>query len=1106
MKIKRAIMAVLVGMGMISATWADSTIINTGFAAGDGYSDGDLAGQTDTTGGGGIWTQASDTLPNAFNVDATAGIAENETIAVTSGARTVYLSGATIGNAAKDEWTTVVDFTLKRDAAEGWANASIFTFGLSHIATNALSLSGQSDLTFSVGTEFSDNNIEIKSSVGDLSKLKPIEAGWDDSGAGATDLETEPLRLTAVLRKTSADGYYELSTTLENLTTGSNSVSMLGVVSATNAYQTAQYYLLQSSPALQSGAASDYFTASIDSLSTVLTNNVDLSELVAPVVAVVPGVGQVDLSWDSIVEADQYVVQRTAANVGIGGPYTDVVATITTNGYQDTAVLNGNLYYYIVTATNTATGVSADSDPVAGMPDAPAALVTGAFIDTTFTNTAIYANGDLAAQDKWRANFNTLANAFTVETAGDGFATGLSTVANTNDATVFWRDYSTNNVGAVWSGTLGFKVSVANAPTVEKVVGGVTNQVAVLTAEEAIFDFGLTSNTEGARTDPDDSDDAVITLYQGDDGEIRMGLNARYWSLADFGDNGIQLTAEELGWDPAWNNPSNSVPDFQTDLVELEWSIRKSTNEDYAYSSTIIATVGGNSITSDVKYCTGAYNAGTLWEATTANFVMAHQSPNPDLTEVSVDYVSVAHTNASEVPIIAPRNLASSIGNLSVNLAWALTGQEATGFDIYRSATNESTFILYESNVTNALPYLYVDAGLDDKRVYLYKIKAKFPGGDSDFSEIEAVRALGVSNALGYDPKGALTGGAFNLSKGTGIVSNDVVLFTGGGLNGSWVDETYVKDWEAGTDTWDTNAAPLVYGWVQHDNNDGGAAGMFVGVRDSATQDNIRMKSQGNASLLYVNGGPLDATAQTYTLEGKSANWDSTARPAVRNGSTWYACDTVFNNNVDQSFGDLSTLKWASFSAPAPGDTFVTMPASGDAAYTTRSLDNVTAVGWLREHNELDANRSVAYIRLLTGTTTTAYENWTFGYGIYNEDASSTGDYDNDGINNVTEWGLGGNPANDGNQGIQNHPYGVDDSGGFIYIHPALESWLTTGEPTYTVLENANLVHTDFTDESSSYTINIGGEWSSNRTDFVTVTNIIPAADAVKFFGLEVTE
>ncbi|QKK02959.1 MAG: S8 family serine peptidase [Pseudomonadota bacterium] len=60
-----------------------------------------------------------------------------------------------------------------------------------------------------------------------------------------------------------------------------------------------------------------------------------------------PSAGQVDLSWNSVTDADSYRVYRSTSS---GGPYTQIASGVTATGYSDTGLDGGVEYHYVVSA------------------------------------------------------------------------------------------------------------------------------------------------------------------------------------------------------------------------------------------------------------------------------------------------------------------------------------------------------------------------------------------------------------------------------------------------------------------------------------------------------------------------------------------------------------------------------------------------------------------------------------------------------------------------------------------------------------------------------------------------------------------------------------
>jgi fibronectin type 3 domain-containing protein len=97
------------------------------------------------------------------------------------------------------------------------------------------------------------------------------------------------------------------------------------------------------------------------------------------------GNAQVSFTWNARAGATGYYVKRSTVS---GGPYTQIAAPSTTS-YTDTGLTNGTVYYYVVSAFNSA-GESANSSQASAtpaVPTAPPAAPTG--LQATAGNTQV---------------------------------------------------------------------------------------------------------------------------------------------------------------------------------------------------------------------------------------------------------------------------------------------------------------------------------------------------------------------------------------------------------------------------------------------------------------------------------------------------------------------------------------------------------------------------------------------------------------------------------------------------------------------------------------------------------------------------------------------
>ncbi|MDZ8117060.1 hypothetical protein [Pontiella agarivorans] len=730
----------------------------------------------------------------------------------------------------------------------------------------------------------------------------------------------------------------------------------------------------------------------------------------------------------------------------------------------------------------------------------PISTVGGQFINTSFTGVD-YVDGDLAGQDNWVNNANDASAAFTVNTGGSGFAEGLAASAKTNGASVYWSEANENTAGATWSGSVNFIVAATNAPTVARSGDGALIADFNASDDYPLFSWGVSSDVAGSdllEAHPVSgfayTDDALLRAWLDvSSGGIRFNINGRFYSSGNI----LTLSGKDLKWAPMTTN-TNETPDFVTELIECDWMIRKSTAAS-SYNASLTVTVGTNVYEGVVEYTYD--DPETLYNAEAANFVMQHLVDAVDLLDVSVDAVSVSHTNASPVPVSAPYDLAATTGNLEINLSWLTRGgEESGGFNVYRSSTGiePGDFTL----LTNLSGTAFTDTdGLTTKTTYIYRIAGVFPTGESEYSEL-AVFALAQSTVPGlfWGDDDDLLSGNVDLSLGAASTLNGIDLYTGGGVDGSFAPAVSTTPTSG---SYNTSACPLLYGWVQLEEGEGINQ---IRLQEHSSGDILRWRdndgdSTTNASLFYVEV-ETEVDVSDGVLKVQSGEWGNNTRVAIRNNGIWYASATITDNSIQLI--DLATETWAVFSEPAAGDDFVDVTG---ASFAVQTFDQVDAVGILRGKNADTVNSAIRLWDLVVGDKPSAFQTVMYDYGVYNADAAFTNDYDGDGISNGEEWGLNGNPTDSGSVGITARRRGVDGNGNFLFIHPRLKA---EPRPIYNIVADDNLVIApDFSlqTEGVDYTRTSGGQWVTNNwaADFEAVTNAFPL-QSVEFFKLEVTE
>ena len=129
----------------------------------------------------------------------------------------------------------------------------------------------------------------------------------------------------------------------------------------------------------------------------------------------------------------------------------------------------------------------------------------------------------------------------------------------------------------------------------------------------------------------------------------------------------------------------------------------------------------------------------------------------------------------------------------------------------------------------------------------------------------------------------------------------------------------------------------------------------------------------------------------------------------------------------------------------------------------------------------------------------TPYRTWMGGYGLAGDDAAATHDYDADGLQNLGEYGMGGNPTNPADQG--HVPVASVDGSWLNYIYP-MRSGITG--ISYYLETTTNLVDGIWTNDG--YTV-LGTNADGYASGFDAVTNPVSTAmENQRFIHLKIQE
>ncbi|HKL21377.1 MAG TPA: hypothetical protein VJ904_06195, partial [Tichowtungia sp.] len=225
---------------------------------------------------------------------------------------------------------------------------------------------------------------------------------------------------------------------------------------------------------------------------------------------------------------------------------------------------------------------------------------------------------------------------------------------------------------------------------------------------------------------------------------------------------------------------------------------------------------------------------------------------------------------------------------------------------------------------------------------------------------------------------------------------------------------------------------------------------------------------------------------------GTTVGLPSTDASGAYNEDSWvgttlkYTADIVFINDlIDLTFtftdqdGVEDTLNAQVYAANYPGTYF---------GFATK-LRNRGDPGSNRDDPPVLDYKSFSFVdNALQG-----YELWASIYGV----GDATNDDDGDGLNNLTEYGLGGNPTNALDQGTP--PFLSVSGSEILYVHPQRSD---DDSLVYTVETTTNLMSGIWTDQG--VVIAAGTNVTGETLDFVT--NEVDMDDPEKFIRLKMEQ
>jgi fibronectin type 3 domain-containing protein len=572
-------------------------------------------------------------------------------------------------------------------------------------------------------------------------------------------------------------------------------------------------------------------------------------------------------------------------------------------------------------------------------------------------------------------------------------------------------------------------------------------------------------------------------------------------------------------------------------VVNLSWSgyILDADMQGFnVYRSTTSGSYGAPLATISNIWATSYQDATAASDGTTYYYKVNTFDEVPNESEGNeVD----ATPGVDSTPPSVPANLVATAGDGSVVLNWddSTDGQSSVAYyNVYRSTTSESGFAV----LTNVALSAYLDNAASNGTTYYYKVSAVDSSPSANESALsaqveatpeEVTGAQLTTFGTGADGYGGFIPSAEQLDQTWTNMADGVQMHSQntGTLNTSLLKE-FVLDRGFGAQYTIEGVVEMVDGYADDNNrlgfylfgddsdlSDGatvgtntvsgedevGAMGLIFNTDDSSTggspgnnaQDNLTIREGIDTSTFYGNQLRNQVpTAYAQDLFGTEVKFSADITFTNIGGTNVIVVSASMATDVGVSVTTIPTftLEAAQFTGDYFG--FVNRARSrnydGDPDPTGASRDNP----WIMKY------KSFTLTKLKDGAggpVLTDFEQYLVDSGLAS-DAGATTDSDGDGLANLYEYGIGGNPNNIGDTGTA--PAFAKDGSAFIYVYPRRSD---TAILTYTVETSTNLL--DSLAWTAAGTTEIGDDGGS---PLEMVTNSVTTVEDEKFVRLKIEQ
>jgi large repetitive protein len=237
----------------------------------------------------------------------------------------------------------------------------------------------------------------------------------------------------------------------------------------------------------------------------------------------------------------------------------------------------------------------------------------------------------------------------------------------------------------------------------------------------------------------------VIADIGGNDDGLALRLDANTL-FAGIASNNTRLSISTPYTSTAWNHIALV---YKANTIRLYINGVETVSNTSLPFNTVPTTTNGSRIGSTNG--SNAFNAGTgSFSGRIDHFMIYPNALSPanvlNLMNNAALMQSFATTLALPAIPATPANLvAAATSGSRINVSWDDTGNE-TSYQLFRSANDNSSYILYATVPANTVSY--IDSALFSNSVFYYKVRAVNEGGNSEFGNEDSAKTLNTIPVL----------------------------------------------------------------------------------------------------------------------------------------------------------------------------------------------------------------------------------------------------------------------------------------------------------------------------------------------------------------------